>query len=132
MKRKIHSPDAPPSPPSPEAQSKKKSSGALRSYENCQLPRARDIYMMLLPHPHICILPSSIVPSPYSSYTGSRHWKCHFRHGWLLRRHLANFCWWRTLAKNAKSLAGARQRLCGLTSDLVIFSTAAHSGEKKR
>ena len=28
-------------------------------------------------------------------------------------------------AKSAKSLPGARQRLCGLTPDLVIFSTAA-------
>ena len=28
---------------------------------------------------------------PYSSYTGSRHWKCHLRHGGLLRRHLDFF-----------------------------------------
>ena len=42
-------------------------------------------------HPHIGRLPSSIVPSPYSSYKGSRHWKCHLRHGGLLRRHLAIF-----------------------------------------
>ena len=36
------------------------------------------------------------------------------------------------LAKMAKSLPGARQRLCGLISDLVIFSRAAHSGEKRQ
>ena len=34
-------------------------------------------------------------------------------------------------AKSAKSLPEARQRLCGLTSDLVIFSWVAHSGRKE-